>query len=129
MKNAFNNPEVRKHFLEGGFGLEKEGLRVDQEGYLAHTPHPFGDDAHYDRDFCETQVELVTEVFDSVEGVWKGLARMQQILARTISELPTGPELMWPFSNPPYVKGEEDVPIAQYTGEKREKTVSRKPKG
>jgi len=125
MKNAFNDPRVRSHFLEGGFGLEKEGLRVDTDGYLAHTPHPFGDDTHYDRDFCENQVELVTEVFDSVDGVWKGLASMQQILAKTLEDLPTGRELMWPFSNPPYVKGEEDVPIAQYTGEKYEKTLYR----
>lgn len=125
MKNAFNNPKVREHFLEGGFGLEKEGLRVDMEGYLAHTPHPFGDDPHYDRDFCENQVELVTDVFDSVEGVWEELARMQQVLAGKLAGLETGRELMWPFSNPPYVRGEEDVPIAQFTGEKREKTVYR----
>lgn len=125
MKNAFNNPVVREHFFEGGFGLEKEGLRVDYEGNLAHTPHPFGDDPHFDRDFCENQVELVTDVFDSIEEVWNDLARMQKILTRTIHELPTGRELMWPFSNPPYVKGEEDVPIAQFKGEKREKTEYR----
>ena len=125
MKDAFNNPAVKAHFLEGGFGLEKESLRVDYEGNLAQTPHPFGDDPHYDRDFCENQVELVTDVFDSVEGVWNDLARMQRILVKTIDELPSGKELMWPFSNPPYVKGEEDVPIAQFTGEKREKTIYR----
>lgn len=125
MKNAFNSPEVREHFFEGGFGLEKEGLRVDLKGFLSHTPHPFGDDPRYDRDFCENQVELVTEVFDSVDEVWRSLVGMQQVLARVLAELPTGKELMWPFSNPPYVKGEEDVPIAQFFGEKKEKTIYR----
>ena len=124
MKNAFNNPAVKEHFLEGGFGLEKEGLRVDQEGYLAHTPHPFGDDPHFDRDFCENQVELVTDVYDSVEGVWNGLAGLMKTLVKTLDELPEK-ELMWPFSNPPYIRGEEDVPIAQFQGEKREKTIYR----
>lgn len=125
MKNAFNNPEVKKHFLEGGFGLEKEGLRINPEGYLSHTPHPFGDDPHYDRDFCENQVELVTDVYTSVDGVWNALAGMQQIVARTLDRLPTGREIMWPFSNPPYVKWEDDVPIAQFSGQKREKTEYR----
>lgn len=125
MKQVFNNPSVRKRFLEGGFGLEKEGLRVDQEGHLAHTPHPFGDDFHYDRDFCENQVELVTDVYNSVEGVWNGLKEMQRTLVATLDQLPSGKELIWPFSNPPYVKGEKDIPIARFTGERREKTEYR----
>lgn len=125
MKDAFNNPVVREHFFEGGFGLEKESLRVDYGGNLSHTPHPFGDDPHYDRDFCENQVELVTDVFDSIDAVWEDMARMQRNATKTIHELPTGKEVLWPFSNPPYVKGEEDIPIAQFTGEKREKTEYR----
>ena len=124
MYKPFDDPEIRKHFLEGGFGLEKEGLRVDQQGFLAHTPHPFGDDPHYDRDFCENQLELVTDVYGSTEEVWEALADMQKIVARTLAGYGSG-ELIWPFSNPPYVKGEEDIPIARFEGDKRDKTVYR----
>lgn len=34
----------------------------------------------------------------------------------TLLHLKTGKELMWPFSNPPYVLGEKDIPIASYEG-------------
>ena len=29
---------------------------------------------------------------------------------------------MWPFSNPPYIRREADIPVAQYEGEEQEKT-------
>ena len=32
-------------------------------------------------------------------------------------------EYLWPFSNPPYIINEENVPIAQFTGEQANKTI------
>lgn len=46
---------VRAHLLEGGFGLEKESLRIDGGGFLAHTPADFADDVHIVRDFSENR--------------------------------------------------------------------------
>ncbi|MCF0106158.1 MAG: hypothetical protein HUJ53_05305, partial [Holdemanella sp.] len=57
------NEDVYKNLLKGNFGLEKEGLRVTEQGFLAHTPHPFDEnDAHIVRDFCENQTEINTGV-------------------------------------------------------------------
>ena len=47
------DPAVRQLLLEGNFGLEKESLRVNEDGYLAHTRHPLPNDDHIVRDFCE----------------------------------------------------------------------------
>ena len=71
MSLEFNNPKIKEHMLEGHFGLEKESLRVTPQGYLAHTRHPFMNDPNMERDFCENQTELITNVTDSVEEVWE----------------------------------------------------------
>lgn len=36
-----DNKIIKEHLLTGGFGLEKESLRVNLEGYLSHVEHPF----------------------------------------------------------------------------------------
>lgn len=102
--------------LKGEFGLEKESLRVTPDGFLAQTPHPFINNPNIERDFCENQVELITNVTDSIEEVWEELAILQKEAVKTLQHLETGKELLWPFSNPPYVKGEQDIPIANYRG-------------
>lgn len=66
--NTFSN-----YFFEGGFGLERETLRIDKNGRLAQTPHPF-DDPHLQRDFCENQLEIITVVNDSVKNAIEELA-------------------------------------------------------
>ena len=45
-----------KLFYKGKFGLERETLRVDINGRLAQTPHPFTEDGNITRDFCENLV-------------------------------------------------------------------------
>ena len=47
-----DNNTIRQHLLEGHFGLEKESLRILENGKFAHTRHPFPDDAHIVKDFC-----------------------------------------------------------------------------
>ncbi len=116
MSFNYENIMVREHMLEGGFGLEKESLRVDPGGYLSHTKHPFGPDPNIERDFCENQTELITKVCGSVDEVWDQLAGLHQKTVNTLNHLETGREYLWPFSNPPYVKGEADIPIASYKG-------------
>lgn len=111
--------------LEGNFGLEKESLRVTPNGFLAHTKHPFPNNPNMERDFCENQTELITDVAESTDEVWEQLARLQAKAVRTLLHLKTGQELLWPFSNPPYMKGEKDIPIASYKGTLRGKELYR----
>lgn len=116
MSFDFNNQTIRKYMYEGNFGLEKESLRVNSEGYLAHTKHPFPNHPNIDRDFCENQVELITNVHDSVDSMYDELEVLHKQVVRTLFHQPGGREFLWPFSNPPYVKGEKDIPIANFDG-------------
>ncbi|MBQ9600041.1 MAG: glutathione synthase, partial [Clostridia bacterium] len=50
----------------GHYGLERETLRVGEDGKLAQTAHPF-DDKRLDRDFCENQLEIITPVCGSID--------------------------------------------------------------
>lgn len=122
----FRDPDIKRHMMEGYFGLEKESLRVTSEGFLSHTKHPFRDNPHMERDFCENQMELITEVSRSADEVWEQLALLQKKAVKTLQDLKTGKEFLWPFSNPPYVRGEQDIPIANYRGGLRGKELYRK---
>lgn len=116
--------EVRRLLLEGNFGLEKESLRVDAQGFLAHTPHPFPNDDHIVRDFCENQTEINTPVTSSAEAAVAALDHYYRIIQETLSKLPER-EYLWPFSNPPYIRDEDDVPVARFEGGRASKTEYR----
>ena len=119
-----HNDSVRPHLLEGGFGLEKESLRIDGGGFLAHTPADFADDVHIVRDFSENQVEVNTPVLPTPAEAVQSLEHYNGLVQRAIANLPER-ELLWPFSNPPYILGEKDIPIAQYFGDDASKTEYR----
>ena len=118
------NQFIKEHLLDGNFGLEKESLRVLSNGHFSHTPHPFPDDPHIVRDFSENQIEINTGVHDSIDGALAELKQHSKRVEETIAALPEK-EYLWPFSNPPYIKNELDIPIAQFQGEQAEKTVYR----
>lgn len=116
-----DNPRVRELLLTGNFGLEKESLRIDTDGFIAHTSHPFPDHDHIVRDFSENQVEVNTPIAHSPQEVVDLLEHYNGIVQKTLRDLPE-PEYLWPFSNPPYIRNEEDIPIAQFEGEAASKT-------
>lgn len=119
-----HDESVRAHLLEGGFGLEKESLRIDGGGFLAHTPADFADDVHIVRDFSENQVEVNTPVCATPAEAIQSLEHYNGLVQRAIANLPER-ELLWPFSNPPYILNEKDIPIAQYFGDDAGKTEYR----
>ncbi len=119
-----DHSEVRDLLLQGNIGLEKENLRIDAKGNFAQTRDPFPNDPHIVRDFCENQVEINTDVWDSVEGAMEELLSRTNEIKDTLRKLPE-PEYLWPFSNPPYIKNEEDVPIARFEGDEASKTEYR----
>lgn len=118
------DPEIRQLLLCGNFGLEKESLRVDEQGFLAQTRHPFPDDDHIVRDFCENQTEINTPVTHSAAEAVASLNHYYQEIQRGLSRL-TPKEYLWPFSNPPYIRNENDVPIAIFEGGRASKTEYR----
>ena len=95
---------------------------MDGQGRLAQTPHPFGNDEHITRDFCENQVELVTPVCHSVDEAVEALAELDK---RTREELAKNGESIWLYSNPPHFDSEEDIPIADFTGDHSSKRAYR----
>ncbi len=119
-----DTPELRRLLLAGSFGLEKEGLRVDKNGFMAHTNHPFTGNRHIVRDFCENQTEINTPVCAGYHAAVESLAEYTREIHRTLAA-PECDEYLWPFSNPSYIRGEADIPVAQFDGEQSSKTSYR----
>ena len=116
--------QVRQLLLKGNFGLEKESLRVDENGFLAQTRHPFPDDDHIVRDFCENQTEINTPVTHSAAEAVASLDGYYRTIQTGLRQMDP-PEYLWPFSNPPYIRNEADVPIAIFEGGRASKTEYR----
>ncbi|WP_379127419.1 bifunctional glutamate--cysteine ligase GshA/glutathione synthetase GshB [Paenibacillus sp. sgz500958] len=112
IKEIINN-NLFEEVLKGQFGLEKENTRVDKEGNLALTPHPkaFGnkkENPFIKTDFSESQVEMITPVFNSIEESYQFLETLHDIVSQELVD-----EYLWPSSNPPVLPMEEkDIPIA-----------------
>lgn len=118
------NESVKQKLFLGNFGLEKESLRITPDGHMAHTLHPFPGHKHIVRDFCENQTEINTPVLHTPEEAVESLYAYTKEIQKGLVQLPE-PELLWPFSNPPYIINEDDVPVAQFTGGKSSKTSYR----
>ncbi|GAB1258622.1 glutamate--cysteine ligase [Aurantivibrio plasticivorans] len=95
-------------------GIEKESLRVTPEGCLAHTSHNqrLGSALTHPEittDFSESLLEFITKPHSSVEGA---LQQLDLIHRYTLSEI--GDELLWANSMPCFLRGDDDIPVAQY---------------
>ena len=109
--------------FRGGFGLEKESLRVTKaDGRISEREHPFGDDPRFIRDFAESQLEIVTPVARSAEELHEMIEKLH---ADALRVLERSGETLHMNSNPPaYVPSE--VRIAHFTGEDAHKEEYRK---
>ena len=116
--------DVVKHLGAGNVGLEKEGLRVTGDGFMAQTRDPFIGNPNIVKDFSENQTEINTPVCSSTKEAVDYLAKYAELIRKTIGEMPE-PELLWPFSNPPYIRDESEIPVAQYEGDEWVKTEYR----
>lgn len=115
------NESIKNKLFLGNFGLEKESLRITPDGHMAHTPHPFPEHKHIVRDFCENQTEINTPVRHTPEEAVESLYAYTREIQKGLLQLPE-PEMLWPFSNPPYIINEADIPVAKFTGGKSSKT-------
>ncbi|MDD6490589.1 MAG: glutathione synthase [Clostridia bacterium] len=107
--------------FKGKFGLERETLRVDKNGKLAQTPHPFKDD-NLSRDFCENQLEIITPVCNSIDNAVKSLSELSQ---NAETELNKNGEYLWLNSNPPHIENEDEIPVAKFDGNESSKHTYR----
>ncbi len=108
-----NEHRLNDEIFKGQFGLEKENVRVDGDGNLALTPHPvaFGnkkENPYIKTDFSESQVEMITPVFKTIEEAYSFLEALQDIVTQELQN-----EYLWPSSNPPALPCDEDIPIAK----------------
>lgn len=95
-------------------GLEREALRVDQNGHLALSPHPqeLGSaltHPHITTDFSEALLEFITPPTHRGEDLFEHLQRIHTFVAGRLNN-----ELLWPNSMPCFLKGDDDIPVAQY---------------
>lgn len=114
---------IRSHNLsldikKGNFGIEKESLRVKENGELAITPHPkiFGDkikNLFITVDFSESQLELITPAEKSVKEAYNFLKNIHEIVSINLKE-----EYLWSQSVPPILPNENEIPIAKFPNNK-----------
>ena len=117
-----NNSYINRLAQTAEFGIERESLRVTAEGKLAQTEHPFVGNPHIDRDFCENQVEMIGDVFNTPEALNRQLG---ELLDKVDAGLIKNNELLWAFSNPPQFGSENEIPVARFHGSLRGKSEYR----
>lgn len=95
-------------------GIEKEGLRVDRNGFIAQTPHPEALGAALTHpsittDYSESLLELITPVCSSTSEVLESLRNTHRFVQQNL-----GDEVFWPASMPCELNGDASIPIAEY---------------
>ena len=106
---------VKDTLIQNLIGIEKESLRVSENGSISQEPHPesYGSpltNPAITTDFSEALIELVTEPFDSADKALNELAKIQHFVHHHL----TPSERFWPASMPCILRGHTNIPIAQY---------------
>ncbi len=96
-------------------GIEKEGLRMQPEGYAAKTFHPakLGSKLthpYITTDYSENLLELITEPKDNIKDALDMLRKLHVLVHRSLEN----GEMMWPLSMPCMLTDDEDIPLANY---------------
>ncbi|MEO1943587.1 MAG: glutamate--cysteine ligase [Candidatus Thioglobus sp.] len=111
-----------KIFESSKMGLEKEGLRVSENGGISQIPHPkiLGcplTHPYITTDFSESLIELITPPLNGCDSVLTFLANTQSYLYH---KLPSD-QSFWHGSMPCVIRGETYIPIAEYGKSNRAK--------
>ncbi len=107
--------EKHRAVLQGGLrGIERETLRVQPDGHLAHTPHPAGwgsalTHPEITTDYAESLAEFITPAESDIAAT---LQKLDGIHRYAYSKL--GDELLWSQSMPCELPPEADIAIAWY---------------
>lgn len=109
------NKHRSERLFEGGFGIEKENVRVTPQGNIAKTPHPtvLGNKRthpYITTDFSESQIELITPVRQNIHEAIGFIETLHDEVSSKLNN-----EFLWPQSMPPILPEKEtDIPIASY---------------
>ncbi|MGL5989977.1 bifunctional glutamate--cysteine ligase GshA/glutathione synthetase GshB [Cetobacterium sp.] len=103
---------------KGNFGIEKESLRVKENGELCITEHPkvFGDKLKHPFitvDFSESQIEMITPVQKSVESAYNFLKNIHEVVSINLKD-----EYLWSQSVPPILPEDSKIPVAKFENNK-----------
>lgn len=102
--------------LAGGKrGVEKESLRVNREGRLAHSPHPVAwgsalTHPYITTDYSEALPEFITPAFPSNAEVAGFLDDIHRFTYHSL----TPEEMLWCASMPCEIRDDQEVPIAEF---------------
>jgi glutamate--cysteine ligase len=99
---------------QGRRGIERETLRVDQQGKLALDPHPpaLGSaltNPQITTDYSESLLEFITPAEHDVATALDELDRIHRFASARLNQ-----ELLWSQSMPCILPDEADIPIAWY---------------
>ena len=105
----------RQHLLCEGFkGIEKESLRIGQDGHIAKTAHPsaLGSALTHPTittDYSEALIELITPPFANIRDSLDYLQHIHQFVYDHLNG-----EMLLGASMPCGIDGDESIPIAEY---------------
>ena len=112
IKKVFSS-DAKDTLAFGKFGIEKESLRVFQSTISRKQHHESMGSPLCNRyittDFSEALLELITPpLIDKKMGL-NFLENIHHFVSHKIED-----EIMWPFSMPPFIKSDANIPIASY---------------
>ncbi len=98
----------------GSVGLEKESLRVSQDGSISRTRHPAGlgsalTNRYITTDYSEALTEVITPPFSDSRDALRFLGDAQAFVYSKLED-----EILWATSMPCVLEGGANIPIAQY---------------
>ncbi|MGE6567364.1 glutamate--cysteine ligase [Shewanella vesiculosa] len=109
-----SDTQGREALLGMSRGIEREALRIDENGHLAQDEHPkaLGSALTHSRittDYSEALLEFITPVSHSVDELLDGLTQTHAYSVRNLNG-----QKLWPVSMPCYVGDVSDIPVARY---------------
>ena len=114
--------DIADKLFSGKFGLEEESLRLTKNDDLAKSDHPFDDPLHLSKDFCESQLEIITDPHSSIDALYDDIKSLRR---KAKSILSANGEHLNSSSNPPVHIDPEEARIAVFEGDDEIKTKYR----
>ncbi|MDD8058736.1 glutamate--cysteine ligase [Shewanella metallivivens] len=109
-----NNTQGREALLGMLRGIEREALRIDDNGHLAQDEHPKAlgsalTNPRITTDYSEALLEFITPVNHSIDDLLEGLTQTHAYTVRNLNG-----QKLWPVSMPCYVGDVANIPVARY---------------